>query len=216
MGTKDKFEAYVHKFGGYALKDAKWMEESDKFKVLLSEEKVEDLDEIDFSKFLIAGYDSPMKFWNRRNEILFTIKDVADGVIYNNTEDALNSFSDQSESFKDAVSDFDAFHKDKDLISMNVADEESFDEQQVESKEVEKPDFKLIHLHDFNSTENDIDDGTNLNLFPVETFDFSRSEINDPEASDHLGDHGMDDLKIVENKVKDQTDEAIDESIEKQ
>merc|ERR1740137_204702 len=30
-------------------------------------------DSIDFSKFYTAGYDSPMKFWNRRNEVMFLV-----------------------------------------------------------------------------------------------------------------------------------------------
>ena len=46
---KEKFEVYVHTFGGYALKDALWIEESERFKARLDEEKVEDLDNIDFS-----------------------------------------------------------------------------------------------------------------------------------------------------------------------
>ena len=96
---KEKFELYVHIFGGYALKDALWIEESERFKARLDEEKVEDLDKIDFSKFLKAGYDSPMKFWNRRNEILFTIRGVADAsqdVIYNNTESGQDALKDEN------------------------------------------------------------------------------------------------------------------------
>merc|ERR1712168_162979 len=47
---------FVKQFGGYAMKDSVWA------------------DEVDFSKYLTAGYDSPMKFWNRRNEVMFIKK----------------------------------------------------------------------------------------------------------------------------------------------
>ena len=149
---KEKFELYVHIFGGYALKDALWIEESERFKARLDEEKVEDLDKIDFSKFLTAGYDSPMKFWNRRNEILFTIGGVADAsedVFFNNTDSVQDTFNEQSESVKGEVHNSDALDQQKDEISMNVTDEEqivktksdsahnSFNEQHVEAKEVE-------------------------------------------------------------------------------
>ena len=71
-------EVYVHTFGGYATKDATWIEESEKLKDRLQSDQVEGLDKIDFSKFLMAGYDSPMKFWNRRNEILFPVNSLPD------------------------------------------------------------------------------------------------------------------------------------------
>ena len=29
--------------------------------------------EVDFTYFWTAGYDSPMKFWNRRNEVAFEV-----------------------------------------------------------------------------------------------------------------------------------------------
>jgi len=166
--TKDKFVVYVHTFGGYALKDANWIEESEKFKVWLGEEKGEDLNEIDFSKFLIAGYDSPMKFWNRRNEVLFTIRNVPD-VFTDNTENDQDAFNEQSESVKSEVV-LVALNPHKDEISRNVTDEEeivktkshsahnSFDEHQVESEEVEKQksDSEVDHHRAFNVTENDI------------------------------------------------------------
>merc|ERR1712062_835903 len=60
---------YVHTFGGYAMKDAVNIREAKKFaKVLEKAGK-----EVDTSVFYTAGYDSPMKFWNRRNEIMYTV-----------------------------------------------------------------------------------------------------------------------------------------------
>merc|ERR1711997_39089 len=44
---------FVKSFGGYAMQDSVWK------------------NEVDFSYFWTAGYDSPMKFWNRRNEVAF-------------------------------------------------------------------------------------------------------------------------------------------------
>jgi len=58
---------YVHTFGGYAMKDAVNIEEAAKFaEVLRSAEE-----EVDTSTFFTASYDSPMKYWNRRNEIMY-------------------------------------------------------------------------------------------------------------------------------------------------
>merc|ERR1712058_160993 len=36
-----------------------------------AEELADRADEVEFSPYLTAGYDSPMKFWNRRNEVMF-------------------------------------------------------------------------------------------------------------------------------------------------
>merc|ERR1712032_667376 len=67
--TNKEFTVYVHTFGGYAMKDAVNMREAKKFaKVLEKAGK-----EVDTSAFYTAGYDSPMKFWNRRNEIMYTV-----------------------------------------------------------------------------------------------------------------------------------------------
>ena len=66
---KEEFTVYVHTFGGYAMKDAVNIREAKKFaKVLEKAGK-----EVDTSAFYTAGYDSPMKFWNRRNEIMYTV-----------------------------------------------------------------------------------------------------------------------------------------------
>merc|ERR1712088_1220130 len=61
---------FVKQFGGYAVKDSVWAKEALKF----GEELQDRADEVDFSKYLTAGYDSPMKFWNRRNEVMFIKK----------------------------------------------------------------------------------------------------------------------------------------------
>ena len=58
---------FVKQFGGYAMQDSVWMKEAEKFKKELSERS----DEVELSYFWTAGYDSPMKFWNRRNEVAF-------------------------------------------------------------------------------------------------------------------------------------------------
>merc|ERR1711988_944378 len=58
---------FVKQFGGYAMQDFVWMKEAEKFRAELSERS----NEVNFNYFWTAGYDSPMKFWNRRNEVAF-------------------------------------------------------------------------------------------------------------------------------------------------
>merc|ERR1712142_824327 len=58
---------FVKQFGGYAMKDSVWAKEANKF----AEELADRADEVEFSPYLTDGYDSPMKFWNRRNEVMF-------------------------------------------------------------------------------------------------------------------------------------------------
>merc|ERR1712045_782378 len=53
---------FVKQFGGYAMKDSVWAKKALEF----GEELQDRADEVDFSRYLTAGYDSPMKFWNRR------------------------------------------------------------------------------------------------------------------------------------------------------
>merc|ERR1712038_1885328 len=65
---------FVKQFGGYAMQDSVWMKEAEKFKKELSERS----DEVELSYFWTAGYDSPMKFWNRRNEVAFEKKTATD------------------------------------------------------------------------------------------------------------------------------------------
>merc|ERR1711936_1484708 len=67
--TNKEFTVYVHTFGGYAMKDAVNIREAKKFAKVLEKAG----EEVDTSVFYTAGYDSPMKFWNRRNEIMYTV-----------------------------------------------------------------------------------------------------------------------------------------------
>merc|ERR1712045_941523 len=67
--TNKEFTVYVHTFGGYAMKDAVNIREARKFAEVLDEAG----EEVDKSVFYTAGYDSPMKFWNRRNEIMYLV-----------------------------------------------------------------------------------------------------------------------------------------------
>merc|ERR1711884_261065 len=70
---------FVKQFGGYAMQDSVWMKEAEKFKEELSDR----INEVDLSNFWTAGYDSPMKFWNRRNEVAFQKIDVSSQDINN-------------------------------------------------------------------------------------------------------------------------------------
>merc|ERR1712222_9439 len=67
--TNKEFTVYVHTFGGYAMKDAVNIREASKFAEVLNKAG----EEVDTSVFYTAGYDSPMKFWNRRNEIMYLV-----------------------------------------------------------------------------------------------------------------------------------------------
>jgi len=67
--TNVKMTAYVHTFGGYAMDDSVWIKEAQAF----AQKFNKNVGSMDFSNFYTASYDSPMKFWNRRNEILFLV-----------------------------------------------------------------------------------------------------------------------------------------------
>merc|ERR1711990_1384237 len=67
--TNKEFTVYVHTFGGYAMKDAVNIRGARKFAEVLDKAG----EEVDKSVFYTAGYDSPMKFWNRRNEIMYLV-----------------------------------------------------------------------------------------------------------------------------------------------
>ena len=56
------------------MQDATWAKEALKF----SEELADRAYEVEFAPYFTAGYDSPMKFWNRRNEVMFLKKNGAD------------------------------------------------------------------------------------------------------------------------------------------
>jgi len=61
---------FVKKFGGYAMRDSVWMDNAAAFREEISDRA----DELMEGYFYTAGYDSPMKFWNRRNEVMFEKK----------------------------------------------------------------------------------------------------------------------------------------------
>merc|ERR1711994_1001153 len=60
--------AIVKRFGGYIMEDSLWMMYADEFRNELQEQGVNGYD---MSYVLTAGYDSPMTFWGRRNEVMF-------------------------------------------------------------------------------------------------------------------------------------------------
>merc|ERR1712203_1244443 len=64
-----EFTVYVHRFGGYAMSDSVNLREARRFAEVLSNAG----EEVDTATFYTAGYDSPMKFWNRRNEVMFLV-----------------------------------------------------------------------------------------------------------------------------------------------
>merc|ERR1712215_97079 len=65
----EEITGFVHTFGGYAMNDQVNIDEAKIFADKLSSRA----ESIDFTWFYTAGYDSPMKFWNRRNEIMFLV-----------------------------------------------------------------------------------------------------------------------------------------------
>ena len=67
--TNKEFTVYVHRFGGYAMSDSVNLREARRFAEVLSNAG----EEVDTSTFYTAGYDSPMKFWNRRNEVMYLV-----------------------------------------------------------------------------------------------------------------------------------------------
>merc|ERR1711997_1016641 len=64
-----EFTVYVHKFGGYAMSDSVNLMEARRFAEVLRNSG----EEVDTDLFYTAGYDSPMKFWNRRNEVMYLV-----------------------------------------------------------------------------------------------------------------------------------------------
>jgi len=60
----------VYEFGGYAMSDYVWEAEAANFAEKLGDR----VNSVDTTSFFTAGYDSPMKFWNRRNEVMFQLK----------------------------------------------------------------------------------------------------------------------------------------------
>merc|ERR1719362_2280761 len=64
-----EFTVYVHTFGGYAMSDSVNLREAMRFAEVLKNAG----EEVDTDLFYTAGYDSPMKFWNRRNEVMYLV-----------------------------------------------------------------------------------------------------------------------------------------------
>merc|ERR1712107_580476 len=64
-----EFTVYVHQFGGYAMSDSVNLREARRFAEVLKSAG----EEVDTELFYTAGYDSPMKFWNRRNEVMYLV-----------------------------------------------------------------------------------------------------------------------------------------------
>merc|ERR1711950_141091 len=64
-----EFTVYVHNFGGYAMSDSVNLREARRFAEVLKSAG----EEVDTDLFYTAGYDSPMKFWNRRNEVMYLV-----------------------------------------------------------------------------------------------------------------------------------------------
>ena len=62
----DEMVVFAKTFGGYAMKDSVWLTHEAAFR----EELAERAAEVEDGFFYTAGYDSPMKFWDRRNEVM--------------------------------------------------------------------------------------------------------------------------------------------------
>merc|ERR1719334_338926 len=76
LNQLEEMRVYVKKFGGYAMRDSVWMEECEGFAKELNKAEIIKLggsQYVDFSKCLRAVYDSPMKFFDRRNEVMFKV-----------------------------------------------------------------------------------------------------------------------------------------------
>ena len=63
------FLAFYIFFSRYAMMDSTWIREAKTFENKLRKTS----NPINFSEFYTAGYDSPWKFWNRTNEIMFEV-----------------------------------------------------------------------------------------------------------------------------------------------
>jgi len=68
--TSEPLTVAVLEFGGYAMRDSVWMKKSAQFAEALGDR----VNSVETDSFYTAGYDSPMKFWNRRNEVMFELK----------------------------------------------------------------------------------------------------------------------------------------------
>merc|ERR1712212_1242355 len=68
---RPEMTAYVREFSGYA-KDKDWQEQKKKLRKDL--EGRDDFGDINFDMYYRQGFDSPFKFWGRKNEVFFVKK----------------------------------------------------------------------------------------------------------------------------------------------
>jgi len=71
--TRPEMIAYVREFGGYA-KDKDWQEQKEQLRKDL--EGRADYSDINIDMYYRQGFDSPVKFWGRKNEVFFVKKTV--------------------------------------------------------------------------------------------------------------------------------------------
>ena len=62
----------VKRFGGYVMEDSVWLRHATQFKAQLKAENR--MDELEQDFFYTAGYDGPRKVQNRRNEVMFELR----------------------------------------------------------------------------------------------------------------------------------------------
>jgi len=68
--TNKPLRVAVYEFGGYAMRDAVWEREA----ALFADKLGDRMNGLESGYMYTAGYDSPMKFWNRKNEVMFELK----------------------------------------------------------------------------------------------------------------------------------------------
>jgi len=68
--TSEPLTVAVYEFGGYAMRDAVWAKNA----AMFAEKLGDRMNSVDQDMYYTASYDSPMKFWNRRNEVMFQLK----------------------------------------------------------------------------------------------------------------------------------------------
>jgi len=61
-------DVIVKRFSGYVMQDSLWLKHAQNFR---EELKSANINGYDLGHVTTAGYDSPMTFWNRRNEVMF-------------------------------------------------------------------------------------------------------------------------------------------------
>merc|ERR1712168_661804 len=59
----------VYEFGGYAMRDEVWAKIAQEFETKLGDR----VNSLDTTSYFTAGYDSPMKLFNRKNEVMFEV-----------------------------------------------------------------------------------------------------------------------------------------------